>query len=424
MPNQEKEGQLRWLSPGSLLLGAVSSFVGCCLVGRLAAAHDHFADVHRFHRAINPQTLFYPTASQVRALGHSRLDRNKVAVIVGGNSVLYGAGQRVQELWARHLQAELGDDYRVLNLALPGCRPAEFGGTAAEMLGQDFPRLIFVTDVLLVNLTARLPPGASTGADQTGIPLGATYDYFFWDAYSKGLLATSGQRAEAVRKWASACRASAAFAERERGVAADRLTYSRDLWTALAHDSFSTVWAPPPAPAVFTWPRRHVADVGNQLGDFPPEVYRAFDAGEGVLTNLRQEVVQGRRLLRTCARGTGGAAELDQAQALVFPPGLRQRTLLLAVPYGPRCVRQLGAQEQADYRAALAALVRGAGELGFAALEVGAGYGEDDFVESCHLSESGGKKLAAEVAPAVRRLARRLGYTASRPGGRGPRGSP
>jgi hypothetical protein len=47
---------------------------------------------------------------------------------------------------------------------------------------------------------------------------------------------------------------------------------------------------------------------------------------------------------------------------------------------------------------------------GFPALEVGASFGVDDFVDMRHLSESGGCRLAAELAPQVRDLARRLGY--------------
>jgi hypothetical protein len=62
-------------------------------------------------------------------------------------------------------------------------------------------------------------------------------------------------------------------------------------------------------------------------------------------------------------------------------------------------------------------LVRELERIGLAALEVEASYGEEDFVDRVHLSEAGGRKLAAEVAPAVRRLARRLGYDRS---GRNP----
>ena len=73
-------------------------------------------------------------------------------------------------------------------------------------------------------------------------------------------------------------------------------------------------------------------------------------------------------------------------------------------------MNRLDADEKADYQAALAAFVRQARGLGFTTLGVEAGYGEADFADTCHLSESGGRKLAVEVAPAVRRLAHRLGY--------------
>jgi len=43
-------------------------------------------------------------------------------------------------------------------------------------------------------------------------------------------------------------------------------------------------------------------------------------------------------------------------------------------------------------------------------LEAGETYTADDYADASHLAESGGAKLAAELAPKVRGLARRLGY--------------
>src|SRR5439155_1721325 len=63
-----------------------------------------------------------------------------------GNSVLYGGGSPPDSMWTRHLQAALGDEYRVLNLAMPGETPFEFASTAAEFLVRDYPKLILITN--------------------------------------------------------------------------------------------------------------------------------------------------------------------------------------------------------------------------------------------------------------------------------------
>src|SRR5439155_1419412 len=89
-----------------------------------------------------------------RAVGERR---SRVAVVVGGTSIRWGNGQRAGEVWTRHLRDRLGDGYRVLNLAMSGAFPAEFGGTAADVLTSDRPRLIYVSYVSL-NLLGPSPP--------------------------------------------------------------------------------------------------------------------------------------------------------------------------------------------------------------------------------------------------------------------------
>ena len=397
------------LAPPPLLLGVVGAFVACCLAGRTVSQRNPYIDFHRFHWFLNAESLFYPTASQVRALGRDLLDRDRIAVIVGGSSILHGAGQRPEELWTRHLQAELGDDYRVLNLALPGCRPAEFGGTAAEILTRDFPRLIFVSDTFLGYAYA--PNPLSPSVRPAGVPLHAHYGYFFWDAASKGLLPTDAARETAIAHWIRACGKEAHFAEQLREMRVDALTYSRDLWTTLGYTTFWTGCTPPNALASRTLPRRVFPDLDGRAANLPCAVRYTPARVAEMLAALRAEVALGQWLLQHIAGDhRSGPSVLDRAHGLVFPPALRGRTLLLPARYSPYYVNRLPPRERADYGAALAALVRELERAGFAALEIEAGYSDDDFIDHCHLNEAGGRKLAAEVAPAVRRLAHRLGY--------------
>ena len=82
----------RSLAPWPLLLGIVTSFLGCCLAGHVLSRRNCFDQFARFHYLMDYITLYYPTTSQVQALARETLDRDKVAVIVGGNSIMYGGG--------------------------------------------------------------------------------------------------------------------------------------------------------------------------------------------------------------------------------------------------------------------------------------------------------------------------------------------
>jgi hypothetical protein len=77
----------------------------------------------------------------------------------------------------------------------------------------------------------------------------------------------------------------------------------------------------------------------------------------------------------------------------------------------PACVNRLAPEERADYRWGVAKLAQVIEAAGFATLVVGGDFSEDAFIDRCHLSEEGGRELARAVAPKVRELAHRLGYS-------------
>ena len=97
------------------------------------------------------------------------------------------------------------------------------------------------------------------------------------------------------------------------------------------------------------------------------------------------------------------------------PPPLRPKTLVVVPRCNPEIVNELAAEQPGfaalyDQRVRQAlALVRGCG------LEAVAGcrtLSSRDYMDVNHLTPSGGAKLAEEIAPAIRDLARRLGYVA------------
>jgi hypothetical protein len=386
----------RLVAPWPLLLGVLASFLGCCALGAWYGRRPVYENFERFHPYIAPESLHYPTSTQVLALARSRLPADKVAVIVGGNSILYGVGQRNGLLWSKALQAELGDDYRVLNLAMRGASASEFGGTVAEVLGREGRKVIFITI-------------ANYGAP--GSPDGNLYQYFYWDACSRGLL-PRWQPREALIERTDRQRDREKVAELRRRTQFNSYCGFCDLWNAVAYQRLSTVWTALVAEHPFR-PRKRwgYEDPGPAI---PFAVRYAPASTPLILTRARSWIATCRGLLPY--KGGGPEIDLDRSDTVLqlracFPEDCRARTLLLIPHENPYYLAQLSPAEQALSRQYALEQVRAAEGVGLAALAVG----RDFTVEDCydgggHYSESGGLKLAGAVAPKVREMAARLGY--------------
>ncbi len=383
------------LAPRALLLGCVLSFLACCAAGRVASRTDFYRDFHRFHSFLNFESLYFPTASQTRTLARARLAPDHIAVVVGGSSVVYGFSQTPEYLWTERLQELLGDRYRVFNFALPGGTSAEFGAVAAEVLERDHPRVIFVTDTW---------PGTGSWAGEVD---GGRQRYFFWDAYYKGLLVPGPEREARLAELAREKEGNSAYAELKRGARLDAWLYAQDLWTALAYRHASTVWCPLVARSV-TRARRRYADPDAVA----PLAHRYPAALDPVLMPLTRAHVA-RRWPGTPAPAPGadyGDTPLVKSFRLCFPPAARRRTLVLVDHVSPHYTKRLPPDLQARHAEDFPESVRALEQAGFAAVEVGRGYTELDYNDMTHVSAEGAPKMAAEVTPKVRELARRLGY--------------
>ena len=391
------------LCPAAVILGAVTAFVACCVAGRIAARHNTYKWFTRFHSYLGPETLYYPTASQLRSLARARLDPDRVAVVVGGNSILQGVGQRATHLWTKELQKLLGDDYRVLNLAVVGARPSEFGGVAAEILAADYKKLIYVTDL-----------GSSTSS---GHPDGHTYRYLFWDAYFKGMLLPDPARQQRLAELEAERRKEGnEFTEELAGRRLDARLFFQDLWTTCAYRKLNTIWTPLLPCKPFTTPRCKLPDTGMPL---PEELRRraledpvSLEIVRGVATNIRNRVY-GSPVPpgpRDALRSSVEQSVLIQGELACFPEAVRSHTLLLVLYDNPTVIERLPADLQVDYHWALTRAAALLQEAGFAALNVGGDFVAEDFADRCHLTEKGGRTLARRVAPKIRAMAKRLGY--------------
>src|SRR5262249_23371102 len=158
----------------TFLTGFAAGLSVCVLLGHVVGNMNIYPDFVRFNQYLNALTVYFPTASEVRALVKARCPVDRVLVVVGGNSVFYGAGQRAEEIWTSSLQAKLGDGFCVVNLAVPRSLIGDFGAVTVNMLWRDYPRALLVDSTL-----------AAVCGPPDGDPF---YRYLYWDAYWKGLL--------------------------------------------------------------------------------------------------------------------------------------------------------------------------------------------------------------------------------------------
>jgi len=375
----------RWLVPRVFFLGMVLSFAACCVTGRQIVKLLTFRDYQFLTEFINPLSQYRPTALQLRTLARRQLPREKIAVIVGGNSVLQQSGGPRTHPWIRHLERELGDDYRILNVAAPGAAANQFGELAAEMLYRDHPRLIHVCNCWCTGFS-----GAPDGASQ--------YRYSFLDAQARGLLLESAERDAALAALEPARRARENGLELQLQAWANRLLSFNDLWHVVGYEALFTIWTEKCALAPFRARKNWTVAgsiQGKLMNDWQPQRPMLLSHAKP-WTPVDEEML---------------GIQVRQA----IPEPLRPNTLVAVNRSCPAYVRRLENEEpgfRARYDQRLHDMVTRLRNQGVAALEVGGSMDTDDFRDSVHLTASGGAKLAKELAPAIRALARRLGYVA------------
>jgi hypothetical protein len=400
----------RYIAPNSLLLGAVLGFAGCCLGGYLASRHNPFNAFERFHVFLSAETHYYPTASQVGELARSKLDPTKIAVIVGGSSRLHGTGQALPFVWTHRLQAELGGEFQVLNLALRSGTTAEFAESVAEMLYHEYPRLIVVSD---------LNPGGMSFHR----PDGNHYRYFYWDAFYKKLLLPAPGRDMVIRAISAIEDDQAAKTgkivlpdtELRRRMRLDSLLYFTDLWNWVGYRYAFTLWTPH-SQAPFTKPRRSMFD--SDKGAFPIATRFPSPWTPADVERLRQSIAN----LAVMPDGADWVDDPTSSKwvayhrllANSFPEAMKNRLVLLVPRHATYDLNQLTAEEQAQYARICRATVRATEAEGIAALEIGEGFTVEDYADLLHFSPRGGDKMAVLVAAKLRERARALGFISER----------
>lgn len=382
-----------WLRPWTMLAGFVATLVLLSWAGR-RVAHDGFHDdFQRFHIMIAPDSQYRPTVAEMQGVVRRNARPDQILVIVAGNSILLGVGQPVGTVWTERLQALLGPEYAVVNLAFRGASPSTGGTIVAETLRDEYPRQIVITNI---SPTQQLDP-LGTG----------DYRYILLDAYHKGWLLPWPPR-------------DAQFATLPP-LAEDRLNARLDAW--FYQNSLWNWWS---ARHLFTFPvpmrpdlgqafdaRTKLRDRENDYDDFP---FRERFAFRFEARNLE---IAAANSLDFYPRQVDGEWELATAAyeqflasvAAAVPDPRKAQLLFLVGRNAPYYTAKLPPEIQARDDLAFALSVKGLESLGFAALQYGRDYPVTDYGDRTHLTKSGGTRLAADVAPRVRALAQQLGYT-------------
>jgi lysophospholipase L1-like esterase len=387
--------------PIPVLLGVAVGFLSCCIAGRISAHQQSYERFVRFHLGISPGTHLYPTFSQVLNLAREQVQPGKVMVVVGGNSVFHGVGQSESGVWTRRLQEQLGDDFVVLNLALRGNDPFEFGGLVAERLAYEGVPVVFVTVALDGNIDL-----CSEREWE-----GRYYQYFFWDAWGKGLLPPLEKRDQWANKNTSKNRLIAMnwHENRHRGFV-DSVTYASDLWNTVAYRYFCSVWSPIKCDS-FWLPHKSLQD-STPSEDLLPETC----PGEEEIRNAHK-IMQDWIHTRTAEALLRG--ENDKLMAEMYrqylPDALKNRTLFVFRMEGTFFRNRLPTAERDQYEALCRRLPQAIDGDDLHVQLVGESYTEKDYLDRSHFSERGGRKLADDLTPTIRSIARDLYGTGKKP---------
>lgn len=379
--------------PVSLLLGFALGFALLVALGHATVRRDFHPKFTRFHPHVAPETLYYPTVAEMASIVRTRCRPDQVLVIVGGNSILYGVGQPAEKMWTRRLQEMLGDRYVVINFAFRGAGPTDGGAVLAEVLRDEYPRMIYVT-----NTAPRL------AADVLG---GRDYRFLLLDAQRRGLLLPWPVRDQGLES------DSVVAPEARLGARLNAWLHFNEFWNAWSVERFSTVPSTLlPTFASMTQPRGQARDTEGdyEMTPFNERFKPEFFAKDFEITQNYSERFYTRSPEGTWLARRASDEEFKGFADTAFPTPLRARTLVLISRNSPYYTNRLTAAERERDELAIRDSLSLWEASGYAALDTGRGFVPEDYGDRTHLTASGGLKLAQVTAPKVRALAAQLGY--------------
>jgi hypothetical protein len=358
------------LEPPSLrliwfLAGFVLSTTICSVAGYTLTSINIFQNFNRFQVFIAPDSNYLPTARQVRALARAVLDPSKTNVVIGGSSVFYGVGQPAGMTMADNLQRELGDQYRVVNLAMRGGDVSGIAEQTSEMMIRDGYKVIYLADIAVA--ASPQPIGQSP------------YTYFFWDARARRYLFDWPPRVSAVGEYPL-------LNNQAIGAALNSILNFNDLWETLAYEHLMTVLSSV-HPEQFWHARATLSDPEAE-----PARERRYPFAEADL-----------RIARAISQPLSEARWVDFRQNfdVAIPPPIRSSMLVAVCENSPFYMMQLTEQERANREVQRRRTIDIIDSLGATAVSICDTLDSDDYIDRVHMSVSGARKVARIIAETV-----------------------
>ncbi len=374
IPFLEKFGHR--LSPISVFIGIVVGFSLMVLAGRWAGKQNLFIAYERNYQMISPEGYFYPSLDNLTELVSHLASKRKILVLVGGDSVLLGVGQKKEELWTNELQRVLGSEFAVINLAFRGAYATEMGGVVAEVLSRRYPRLILVGHLNPLRVE---PPVRDS-----------TYEYLFWQAEASGKLADFALRSEELQKafFGNDLKRRERITEAALRGYFDYRCRASDLWNYIGYHYLFTVFNFLKYPERFFEARRNSEEQMANVAPIP-ERFTFPEQSMRIIRRLFQSFVE--RDTNGDLRIKAGVYDsfVENAQA-AFPDSFKPRTLIVLAYNAPYFANQLSRDEYSAYEFANAQGKAWLQKAGYHSVLIGPDLTNEDFADRVHLAASGG----------------------------------
>lgn len=326
------------------------------------------------------------------SLATQNLNSDQKLVIIGGDSVALGRGQG-PDLWTEKLQRKLGPAFKVINLAQTGMPVLTGPFIVFLALSEKYPTACYVGI------------GADLYVNDLEIPFHG-YPHW-WDAYYKGLLPNLPQIEASInqRFQESGISQREATDELKLGTFLDSIFYFRDLWTTVGYKWLFTVWTPPTS-ATFLKPR-------IQYQDIDPKPYPLETRFAGLNLRSEHDLITNFFGAYSTRNSINHKLKLSRRFLLFFeesarrnvPENVRSRVLTVRVRENPVVLnRALSKDEIHLLDEASQANIQVWKKIGVHTLYVGKDYQAADYLDGCHLSGTGGAKLADAVASEIMEL--------------------
>ena len=387
-----------FLAPRAFFLGFLCAMVACSLAGRTLAQDGFYENFTRISGTYQVDNTFLLSPAQMVRWIRAHCSSDRELVLVGGSSIMMGAGQPVRRLWTKRLQELLGKGYCVVNLAGPSGALNGFASTTLGILGHEYKRAWLIGDM--------------TEAVVTHSPDGViTQKSYFWSAYYNGMLEPSFL--DHGRDESGKLRLTSPMSDKDRawveqlrlGEWLDSWLHFNELWSYLHYRYFTTYyfhnagrwqWTPRA-----TWP-----DYDFEFDEAQARAHKQY--AEAVGSAGFNRTLERLRDLKTYFAATPSGLKLRENALGLLDTQLKdniidaskQNVVIAYIGVAPYYTSHLTADEQAAYETLYerkAAIFRRHGyHMVRPSLMV------DDYTDLVHTNPLGGDKLAAAVAAGIR----------------------